>query len=99
MMTAYLPQARLAKRIADRNVVLGDSESGWFAFRGVCQLSDRKIRLSRSAEGGTVPRHFIRNVSMPAATESKSILFFDGVCGLCNRFVDFVLKYDRHGRV
>jgi predicted DCC family thiol-disulfide oxidoreductase YuxK len=99
MMTAYLPQARLAKRIADRNVVLGDSESGWFAFRGVCQLSDRKIRLSRSAEGGTVPRHFIRNVSMPAATESKPILFFDGVCGLCNRFVDFVLKYDRHGRV
>ncbi len=23
------------------------------------------------------------------------ILFFDGVCGLCNRFVDFVLRADR----
>lgn len=29
----------------------------------------------------------------------KPILFFDGVCGLCNRFVDFSLKYDPHGKV
>jgi predicted DCC family thiol-disulfide oxidoreductase YuxK len=29
----------------------------------------------------------------------KPILFFDGVCGLCNRFVDFSLKHDPHGRV
>lgn len=36
---------------------------------------------------------------MTAVAESRPILFFDGVCGLCNRFVDFVLKYDRHGRV
>jgi predicted DCC family thiol-disulfide oxidoreductase YuxK len=36
---------------------------------------------------------------MTTETECKSILFFDGVCGLCNRFVDFVLKYDHHGRV
>lgn len=27
----------------------------------------------------------------------KPILFFDGVCGLCNRFVDFVLRHDRRG--
>lgn len=25
------------------------------------------------------------------------VLFFDGVCGLCNRTVDFVLKHDRRG--
>lgn len=36
---------------------------------------------------------------MASATESKPILFFDGVCGLCNRFVDFVLKHDHRGRV
>lgn len=36
---------------------------------------------------------------MTPAPESKPILFFDGVCGLCNRFVDFVLKYDDDGRV
>ena len=26
------------------------------------------------------------------------IVFFDGVCGLCNQFVDFVLRYDRNGQ-
>lgn len=36
---------------------------------------------------------------MTPAADSKPILFFDGVCGLCNGFVDFVLKHDRHGRV
>jgi predicted DCC family thiol-disulfide oxidoreductase YuxK len=36
---------------------------------------------------------------MTAAADSKPTLFFDGVCGLCNRFVDFVLKHDRQGRV
>ena len=33
----------------------------------------------------------------PAHNESehrKPILFFDGVCGLCNRFVDFMLRVD-----
>jgi predicted DCC family thiol-disulfide oxidoreductase YuxK len=25
------------------------------------------------------------------------IIFFDGVCGMCNRFVDVVLRADRHG--
>lgn len=29
----------------------------------------------------------------------KPILFFDGVCGLCNRFVDFSLNHDPAGRV
>jgi len=27
--------------------------------------------------------------------EKQPILFFDGVCGLCNRVVDFVLREDR----
>ena len=36
---------------------------------------------------------------MASETETNPILFFDGVCGLCNRFVDFVLKYDRQGRM
>lgn len=25
------------------------------------------------------------------------VLFFDGVCGLCNRFVDFILRHDHRG--
>lgn len=27
-----------------------------------------------------------------------AVVWFDGVCGLCNRFVDFVLARDRHRR-
>ncbi|MEZ6048149.1 MAG: DCC1-like thiol-disulfide oxidoreductase family protein [Planctomycetaceae bacterium] len=30
---------------------------------------------------------------------SKPVLYFDGVCGLCNRFVDFVLRHDRNQNV
>lgn len=30
---------------------------------------------------------------------SRPVLFFDGVCGLCNRFVDFVLRHDRQHRL
>jgi len=32
----------------------------------------------------------------PAKTKS-GVLFFDGVCGLCNTFVDMLLTGDRHG--
>ena len=36
---------------------------------------------------------------MTGDNDPRPVLFFDGVCGLCNRFVDFVLKHDRDGRV
>lgn len=29
----------------------------------------------------------------------KPIILYDGVCGLCNRLVQFLLKHDRHGRL
>ena len=32
-----------------------------------------------------------------AAAARGPVLFFDGVCGLCNRFVDFTLAHDRAG--
>lgn len=32
-------------------------------------------------------------------SDTSPILFFDGVCGLCNRVVDFVLRHDRGGAV
>ena len=40
----------------------------------------------------------------PAAAISEAdrptnVLFFDGVCGLCNRSVDFVLSRDRRGAI
>lgn len=32
-------------------------------------------------------------------TNNKSILFYDGDCGLCNRTVQFLIKRDRHRRL
>ncbi len=32
------------------------------------------------------------------AVQRHPILFFDGLCGLCNRFVDFMLKADNRNR-
>ena len=31
--------------------------------------------------------------------DAAPIVFFDGVCGLCNRFVDFLLRRDAAGRL
>jgi len=31
--------------------------------------------------------------------DNKPIILYDGVCGLCNRLVQFLLKHDRHGRL
>ena len=31
--------------------------------------------------------------------ESKAVVFYDGVCGLCNRAVQFLLKRDRRERL
>jgi predicted DCC family thiol-disulfide oxidoreductase YuxK len=35
----------------------------------------------------------------PSEDAVASILFFDGVCGLCNKSVDFVLVRDRRGTI
>lgn len=32
------------------------------------------------------------------ADSAKPVLLYDGVCGLCNRLVQFVLKHDREAR-
>lgn len=37
--------------------------------------------------------------SESANHSSHDVILFDGVCSLCNVFVDFVMKRDRHGRV
>lgn len=33
------------------------------------------------------------------SSQSGPIVFFDGVCGLCNTSVDFFMRHDRHGRL
>jgi predicted DCC family thiol-disulfide oxidoreductase YuxK len=34
----------------------------------------------------------------PAPADARGVIFFDGVCGLCNRLVQFVLARDRAAR-
>lgn len=33
---------------------------------------------------------------MNTTNNTHPIIFFDGVCGLCNGFIDFVIKMDKH---
>jgi predicted DCC family thiol-disulfide oxidoreductase YuxK len=39
------------------------------------------------------------SVAETAVTAATPIVFFDGMCGLCNSSVDFVLRHDRLGRL
>ncbi|MHC5065865.1 MAG: DCC1-like thiol-disulfide oxidoreductase family protein, partial [Planctomycetota bacterium] len=34
-------------------------------------------------------------MSDPDTSLNNPIIFFDGVCGLCNRFVDQVMRHDK----
>src|SRR5690349_3308676 len=36
---------------------------------------------------------------MSGPAENGPVLFFDGVCNLCNRSVQFVIRHDRQGRI
>ena len=38
------------------------------------------------------------DVNQPAAGPTAPLIFFDGVCGLCSKSVDFVMRHDRRGR-
>ena len=49
---------------------------------------------SGAERAGHADRDDHQNLTGP----SHPILFFDGVCGLCNRFVDFMLKADSRSR-
>ncbi len=32
-------------------------------------------------------------------SDKTNILFFDGVCNLCNTFIDFVIRWDKSGKI
>jgi predicted DCC family thiol-disulfide oxidoreductase YuxK len=56
--------------------------------------------MDRSTPTQTAPTSGpVRHVSMDARqvdpAKDRPIIFFDGVCGLCNQFVDFVIRRDR----
>lgn len=39
------------------------------------------------------------DASTASASNSRAIVFFDGVCGLCNTTVDFIVRHDRYQRL
>jgi predicted DCC family thiol-disulfide oxidoreductase YuxK len=55
----------------------------------------------------SVPRAAAAPTAVAASLEAKNgeadrptnVVFFDGVCGLCHRFVDFVLSRDHRGSI
>lgn len=51
-------------------------------------LTDVEARDRISAEDGVAPEN-----------DPRPIVFFDGVCGMCNHLVDFILKRDHQGRI
>ena len=38
-------------------------------------------------------------MAMSVSSEANPIILYDGVCGLCNRLVQFLLKRDKRGRL
>ena len=63
---------------------------------GTCQTSDA-CHLSNASGGSCLP--LAGSVAISEADRPTNVVFFDGVCGLCNCFVDFVLSRDRRGAI
>lgn len=56
------------------------------------ESSTSGLMPSGSESAGTSPSV---DASRPAVVAESPVIFFDGVCGLCNWSVNFVLKHDR----
>jgi predicted DCC family thiol-disulfide oxidoreductase YuxK len=59
----------------------------------VCRLG-RKL-LKRAPAGSEEPATEANPIAAPQPGASRATLFYDGECGLCDRFVQFVLRHDR----
>ena len=62
-----------------------------------------KLAMSKAEVPVSSPRSTAAGAASTASVAVNSthaghpVIFFDGVCGLCNRFVDFVIRRDRQG--
>ena len=45
------------------------------------------------------PSHAVISPGLESPAQLDTVVLFDGVCNLCNCFVDFVIKRDRHGHI
>ncbi len=50
-------------------------------------------------DSGTLSEHASSTAESTAASLPQRIVLFDGVCGFCNRTVDFLLKHDPAGKL
>lgn len=58
------------------------------------------MKTDSSLSQSTYASDETEEVNVHSDPENDSpILFFDGVCGMCNRFVDFILKHDKQGHI
>jgi predicted DCC family thiol-disulfide oxidoreductase YuxK len=59
---------------------------------------EQKLKINRKGSGGCPPHTCALVLEFGCyARMSHPILLYDGVCGLCNRMVQFVLRGDREG--
>ena len=63
----------------------------------VCLKKCATVHLRKPSTTLTTPRRCLSSKFVNSA--NKSILFFDGDCGLCNQTVRFLIKRDRHKRL
>ncbi|MDX3925489.1 MAG: thiol-disulfide oxidoreductase DCC family protein [Shinella sp.] len=47
----------------------------------------------------TAPRSYRSDPRVPAFPDDRPLIVFDGECGFCSRWVRFLLKHDRAGRI
>lgn len=61
------------------------------------QSSKARADVVGKAGGAAVVGQPANAFNAPLSDSPHPVIFFDGVCGLCNRFVDFVLRRDPGG--
>lgn len=71
--------------------------TAWAEYRTLRNGSSRG-HISYMATGTSAPRPTAAQRQLAKRmADGEAILLYDGVCGLCDRFVQFVLRHDRHG--
>jgi len=61
-------------------------------------MIDTDLSTTRSSNAGNMQTDEPAGRHLLPARAPLPVIFFDGVCGLCNAWVDFVLARDRQGR-
>lgn len=87
-----------------RNLIIRERPNKWHQCRVVrpiwlfwsYMISKKYVKVFKRMRLARKPFPLNETATMPS--ETHPILFFDGVCGLCNKSVDFVLMRDKRDR-